>query len=453
MVASTSLPETLHSLLRSIPVIEDLWVAYSGGLDSHVLLKITNSIREEIGGRLKVVHVNHSLNRNSGEWASHCQNVCDQLGLELEVIVIDARPPKGESPESWARRLRYEAIQAKMTKDGILLTAHHRDDQIETLLLQLLRGAGPKGLSAMPLVCEFGRGLHLRPLLKYSREELREYAKAEKLCWIEDDSNQNTAIDRNYLRHNVIPLLTRRWPGLGPTLSRVITHQVEAAKLLDELAAIDLEKCHREIENTLEITHLKELSAPRQRNLIRYWLSMLKLPLPSARELQHVLDDVVSSREDAIPCVSWQDIEIRRYRNTLFAVSAIPQHDKDRVVSWQLRKPLEVVYGKLNARQGKGDGIRIKACPDHCLDVRYRRGGEVIKPAGRRHHQELKKLMQEEGIPPWYRDRIPLLYLKDKLVAVPGFWIDEEFSADANTDAWQISWTGKDQLICIPDKM
>jgi len=327
------------------------------------------------------------------------------------------------------------------------LTAHHKDDQAETLLLQLFRGAGPKGLSAMPEIRRFGAGWLARPLLQFSRCQLEEYARVNNLNWIDDESNCDLSYDRNYLRHKIIPVINKRWVNLNDTLSRAASHQVEAVILQDELALIDIQSCSLENNNSLAVFKIIKLSQTRQKNVVRYWLRALQLPVPDAKILNHILMDVIQSKRDSVPCVSWPGAEIRRYRNTLFAIKPLPKHDSHQTIQWMLEKPCPIIHGSLIAESSKGNGISKEAIINNNIEIRYRLGGERIKPAGHKHARELKKLFQENGVVPWFRDRIPLLFINGQLAAVPGLWIEEKFNAGEKEACWQITWTGLDEVI------
>ena len=441
--------ERLLAILRTLPEAKRYWIAYSGGMDSHVLLAGLASLGEDIPGELLAVHVNHGISPHAQEWVEHNRRICTELEIAFHLIDVDASSPGSESPEAWARQLRYQALEECIGNGEILLTAHHRDDQVETLLLQLLRGAGPMGLAAMPSMRPFGIGVHARPLLAFDRVELNKYAAQQGLDWIEDDTNQNIGYDRNYLRQQVIPALKKRWPNLGETLSRATVHQADSAALLEDLAIMDMAECLRKASQTLRLEPLLRLSTGRQANLIRYWLRSLQLPVPDEKKLQRILVDVLGSKYDAVPCVSWPGAEVRRYREHIVAARPLLPHDEKNIISWDLNKPCELTDGLLKATRSKGNGIKLSSGPDEQMTIRYRSGGEVIQPAGRQHHHELKKLFQEAGVPPWFRDRIPLLFIQDKLAAVAGFWIDEAFNAGPGEDAWQISWTGLERIILL----
>ena len=310
--------ERLDGLLAAHPEVRNLIVGYSGGLDSHVLLNLLAMNRDRWPDRtLAAIYVDHGLQAASAGWGEHCAHVCRELDIPLRVLRISARPAPGESPEAAARRARYAAFAAELGPDAALLTAHHRDDQAETLLLQLLRGAGPHGLAAMPAAAQLGRGWLLRPLLDLDRSDLLAYAHEHGLRWIEDASNADTGFDRNYLRHRILPLLRERWPATNRTLARSARWCAETAAWLDAEAAADLACIVARRPDSLKLSALRELSELRQHNLLRYWLRQLDLPTPDNRQLWHILHDALNAARDRNPCVRWPGGEVRRYRDTL----------------------------------------------------------------------------------------------------------------------------------------
>ena len=433
--------DELLNILNTWPPAGRYHVAYSGGLDSHVLLFSLHALRSELPGELCAIHVNHNLNERAGEWAEHCRRICDKLGIKLDVIEIEAGAPKGESQEAWARKMRYNAMGKRIKTNEMLLTAHNRDDQAETLLLQLMRGSGPAGLAAMPAFCPFGAGWHGRPLLNYGRKELHDYAAAGGLTWIEDDSNLDRRFDRNFIRHEVLPGLRERWPSVTETLARAARLQVQSADLLEELAAQDLDACLADEMEALNIRRLKKLSLARRANLLRHWIKRSGLPGPDSRQLQQILTDVLEARAAANPCVSWPGAEVRRYQDRIFVMQPLPEAGGGTRINWKLDEPCRLPLGYLRARRGRGEGLRAGACPDGVLQVGFRAGGEVIRREGSQHHQQLKKLFQEYAIPPWLREYVPLLYIGDELAAVAGQWIAGEFAAAPEEESWQVTWT------------
>jgi tRNA(Ile)-lysidine synthase len=288
-----------------------LILAYSGGLDSTVLLHQLAS-DPDIHKKLHAVHINHSLSPNADQWQQHCATVCEQLNIPFIAIKINIETKPGDSLEAVAREQRYAELAKFVTEGSALLTAQHQDDQAETILLQLFRGAGVKGLAAMPEQKSFGNGVLLRPLLNKTRDELLHYAQEHNLKWLEDESNQNQNFNRNYLRHTVMPLLQQRWPSITTTLSRSSQHCAEAAELLLELAEIDYELCQSDKQDHLRIINLKKLSRSRQKNVIRYWLQLNAVRAPNNKHLQKILDEVIAAKRGAAPLLCWKNVIIRR---------------------------------------------------------------------------------------------------------------------------------------------
>ncbi len=431
--------QNLLAVIERLPPARRYWVAYSGGLDSCVLLHSLAAVRDRLPAeRLCAVHVNHGLSPAADEWSEHCLAVCHKLDIPCRILHVDASPGKGESPEAAARNSRYRAIAFLLESTDGLLTAHHQDDQAETVLLQLLRGSGPRGLAAMPRWDLFGAAWRGRPLLDFSRSDLQSYARTGRLEWVEDESNYDTGIERNFLRHEVIPLLRSHWPALERTLSRVATHCAEAANLLDHLAEQDYVTGP---EGELNINHLKMLDAARQRNLLRYWIRQSGLPLPDTVHLQRIIDEVLPAAADAEPLINWDGAEIRRYRDRLYVMKPLLPHDSSEIHDWNMAEKLCLVDGAvLQVAPAIGRGIKQALCGAASVTVRFRQGGERCCPAGRARSHKLKKLLQEQGIPPWLRERIPLIYLDDELAAVAGLFVCEPFQARNSEPGLEIRW-------------
>jgi tRNA(Ile)-lysidine synthase len=437
------LPISFSHILQIISRLTEagrIWIAYSGGVDSGVLLHLLSQNRDKLVPALTAVYVNHQLSPKAEEWGEHCKKTCAQEKIEFTAVTVDAKKSGGLSREAYARELRYAALQNMMVPGDILLTAHHQDDQAETLIQQLMRGTGPDGLAGMPLMREFGPGWLVRPLLDFSRKQIREYAEQHELQWIEDESNLDIGIDRNFIRSRVIPCLQERWPSAVDVISRSAGHQAEAVHLLREIAEQDFATSAAGQPDVLDIDRLKTLSCARLRNLIRFWLKKNGHQPASALVTDIIIRELINAKHDSMPVVKWQDTEIRRYRNRIYVMAPLP--DVPAVHhAWNLEQPLDTETGRLSARQVVGRGIKSDLIIDKIIHVRYRKGGETIKPAGRKETHRLKKLFQETGVPPWRRDRIPLLYIDNKLAAVTGYWIDENASARETEPGWEISLT------------
>ncbi len=428
-------PAHLLQQLTQFPAVRRYWIAYSGGCDSHVLLHAMAALGEQLAVPIHAIHINHGLQSQARDWEAHCQQVCDGLSIPLEVARVDAAHASGESPEEAARVARYRIFTEILQDDDMLLMAHHQDDQAETLLLQLLRGAGVKGLSAMPQLSDLGRGHLARPLLGFSRSVLLQYARQQGLVWIDDPSNVDTRFDRNFLRHEVMPLLHQRWPAMAHTLSRVSRHMARSADLLQQLAQQDLHT-HRLAGNRLNIPSLQELDKARLCNLLRYWLGeVCGLSTPDSKHLNRIVYEVLPAAEDANPLVSWRGGEVRRYRGELYALrpDATPAATH-RIIPWDGKQALHLNNRMLIPHLVKGQGVNRQLIEQGRLSVRFRQGGEKCQPVGRVHHHSLKKLFQEWAVPPWQREQVPLLYVGEEIVQVVGYCICEPYEVNPQHD-------------------
>ncbi len=400
------------------------WIGYSGGLDSHVLLHLCAQLRKQYPIRLKAVHVHHGLSIHAEDWMLHCEKICDQLQIELIQKSIHAKALTGDSPEEVARDLRYAVFAELMETDDILLTAHQQDDQAETLLVQLLRGAGPKGLSAMPVIKTFAKGFHARPLLSLSRVELKSYAEEQQLTWINDESNEDKSFTRNFLRHSILPVLKERWPTVTKTLARVAKHCAESEEFISSVVREDLATCRGESHRTLSIKKIKMLNAMRQRQVLRAWFMQCGFSVPSSIKLNQIQQDFLKSQADKLPLIRWGKVELRRYRDELYLMQPLSSFDTRQIFSWDLRQSLVIPgIGELSTTMTE-KGLSLNMTQ---VTVRFRQGGERCYFPKRRCHQLLKHLMQEWAIPPWERDRIPLLFIEDRLIAVVGFFLAEDY--------------------------
>jgi len=401
------------------------------------------SLRDELGGELAALHVDHGLSPHSAEWSQRCLRFCEALRipLRLERVAVENMAEKGL--EAAARQARYGVFERLLQEGEVLLSAHHRDDQAETLLLQLLRGGGVHGLAAMPQQRRLGKGGLVRPLLDIGREELVAYAQAEGLHWIDDPSNFDTSLERNYLRHTLIPQLAERREGIRDVLARSAGHFAESARLLDELAQRDWQQV-RTGEATLSVTALRAMSRDRCRNLLRFAVRRLGLPVPQHIHLQRILDEVLMAAEDASPLVAWPGAEVRRYRDALYLMPPLSPLLKG-TASWLWDGTSSVALpqgmGHLKAITATGRGVSLEWLQGPGGEFRLRRGGERLQPIGRNEHHALKKLYQEAGIPPWERDRRPLLYVNGRLAQVPGLWTAQEFAAAEGEQGVLLQWS------------
>ncbi len=394
---------------------------------------------------VRAVYVNHGLHPDAAAWAEHCRSICKQLGVPFSVLEVTVNPRHAQGPESAARDARYEALHANLVAGEALLTAHHQQDQLETFLLQLFRGAGVAGLAGMPVMRCRDEVVHLRPLLNVPAQSVADYAGAMGLDWIEDPSNEERQFDRNFLRHEVLPLIQQRWPAAARAVARSARLSGDAKELLDELARIDLDGV---VEGRcLPVQVLASHSRNRQRNLLRYFLRQWHMPVPSEAQLNQALSSLLSARADSQPEAAWPGVRIRRFRGRLWFFGGI----NDPLLSaagapegYRLEpgSPLYMgpVRGRLDFGAAEGDGI-AGCWLEQPLEVRFREGGEKLRPARNASTRSLKNLLQEYDIVPWMRGHIPLIYADQQLVAVGDLWINAACAAGPGEPGHRVNWT------------
>lgn len=437
-------PEALLDRLVPFGAVPRYWIAYSGGLDSSVLLDALNAVRDRLPGvdspdRLMAVHVDHGLQAASTDWAEHCAARCAALNLPIRIERPTSTPGPGESMEAWARAARYAIFRHLLAPGDLLLTAQHRDDQAETLLLALLRGSGPHGLAAMPVIAPLGAGRLVRPLLDFSRRALADYACRRNLDWIEDPSNDHTAFDRNYLRQRVLPLLRERWPAADVTLARSARHCAEAAELVDEYAAQALAEARGVQPGALSLAALARLERPLRKAVVRRWLMERGFRPPDARRLDRLLDEATLARSDANPGIVWDGCEVRRYRGELLAFHPLPPPPATEMrIDW----PLTGDHGVLELPAGWGRlEWRARSEVASVLQVRFGQFGHACRPAANRPRRVLKKLFQEAGVPVWLRRHLPMIFADEQLIAIAGVGACQALVEDGR-HAWVLTWSG-----------
>ncbi len=416
----------------------NLIIAFSGGLDSCVLLHVIVQAKKTLDFDFKVMHVHHGLSPNADKWGDFCKQTCLSYQVPLEVVKVEVQKGAGIGLEAAAREARYKALQA--ARADYIMLAHHRDDQAETLLLQLMRGAGPKGLSAMAAKDE-SRSL-LRPLLDITRQEIEAFAKANQLAWIDDESNLDTKYDRNYCRHEILPVIKARFPAADETLARSASHMAESAKLLDELAQIDASACI--IDGRMNVDQLSALSLPRAKNLFRWWLSSMGFLAPSSDRLDDMLTQLMNASNDAslkILLDKADEIILRRYQGFAYIETNHPKLASDIAMIWQGEASLTMPDGThLVFERHQGQGLAIDRLGGHKLRISNRKGGERFKPDLARPTRTLKHLLQEVNLPPWQRERLPLVYLDDTLAVVPNVGVDCLMQASERDLGLVIRW-------------
>jgi tRNA(Ile)-lysidine synthase len=415
------------SLSASHKKMKSITVALSGGVDSVVLLHLLHQLQKTHHFTLKASHVHHGLSKNADKWVKFCEKLCAKLSISLDVHYIQLPQKKSLGIEGEARRLRYEKLL--QSKTDLVVLAHHEDDQAETFLLQLIRGAGVKGLSAM---AHFDDRRRLwRPLLNASRIDIERYAKKHQLKWIEDESNQNTDFDRNFIRSKILPILKNRFTHIIKVISRSSSHLAEAQYLLDELAKIDLKKYLKSsnYKHKLHVKTLDKLSNSRAKNILRYWLEINDQLMPSKDLLDELLRQALTAKKDAtIKIELSKEFEIRRYQDEIYIVSKKHKNLKNYEIIWAGESEIILPNGqKLTFKKVKGRGINLKFLRDQKLKIRSRQGGESFKPDSKRPTKKIKQLLQESDLPPWERENLPLIFVGDELAALPNFGIDMKF--------------------------
>lgn len=455
-------PQTLHyHLNRLAGDAENFLIAFSGGVDSHVLLHLCAQLKNLPSGcsqSFSAVYVDHGLSPNAKKWGQHCQHICYELDMPLTIVEVNARAENGQSPEAAARTARYQAFSQILRKGEYLLTAQHLDDQAETLLLQLLRGSGTRGLSAMPSIKPFAQGWLCRPMLDDKKQAIIAYARQHQLQWVEDESNQEQQFDRNFLRHTILPELEQRWPAAQRNLAKSAQVLGESQYLLDQMAEADLRKVLEDEHKSQDYTKIalqetralletenKQAQFKRSRlhNLLRYWIHINHLPLPSRKILEQIVQNVIFSRADASPLVCWKrdhfQCELRKYRDSLYLINISHQIQLDRDT---LDREYPLLIDQILKIPGIGN-IEVQSVPEsqpQDLMVRFRQGGEHF----RKYHQAPSKLLkhwfQDQAVPPWERDKIPLIYLADELVQVGNTIVNHSLLTKDKNNSVIICW-------------
>lgn len=413
-----------------LPAHSSILIGLSGGVDSVVLLHLLHQLAPRYSWQLSALHVHHGISPKADSWADFCAELCARHNISLHIEYVDITPLRAQGIEAAARKLRHAAFAEQVC--DFVAVAHHADDQAETLLLQLLRGSGVRGVSAMPLLAARGRSASVvRPLLHCSRQEILDYAEAHNLAWIEDESNADDSYPRNFLRNRVLPLLLDKFPGYRDTLARSAQNFAEASSLLDELAQQDSAGAVH--ADTLAVAALQVLREPRAKNLLRYFLHTRGAPMPQAVQLDDMLRQLCNARQDAAVCVTFGDWEARRYQGRVHVLRALEKFDPNLVLPWHGEAGMD--WPALNQRlkfvRSEGVGISMAKLYRAPVTLRLRCGGEALRPHPNAAMRTLKNLLREHGIPPWQRDRLPLLYCGDELVCVPGVAIAADYQVAA----------------------
>ncbi len=418
---------------------ERISVALSGGLDSSVLLAALKHL--DFGPRLRALHVDHGLHPDSGKWSAHCAAFAAGLSVELVTKRVVVERDSGLGLEGAAREARYRALGESLAAGEWLLTAHHADDQLETLLLRLLRGTGVRGLRGILAFEPFAAGALGRPLLGCTRDELAAEARAFGLTWLTDPSNDETRHDRNYLRLRVLPALRERWPAAAHQAERLAAQMADAEQLLEAIAAADAEPLAAPW--CLPRAVLAALDAARQRNLVRHLVRRAGLGIVSARKIDELRDALLGARPGAQPLVRWPTGEGRVFREALHLLAPLaPPSPPELEASVAIGAGWSGSEGRVAVVRARGADGLPESWLTRGLTLRFRGGGERFKPRGRGHHHTLKHLFQEASVVPWMRARVPLLYRDAELVAVGDLWVSSAVDAVPESEPrWRVEWT------------
>jgi tRNA(Ile)-lysidine synthase len=429
---SATLQHHLQQALAAAPA-GPLCVGYSGGMDSLALLHALAGLPAARARGLSAIHVDHGLHADSADWAQHCQMTAAALQLPLRIVRVAVPRAAPQGLEAAARAARQAAFRQHLPAGALLALAHHADDQSETVLLKLLRGAGPEGLRGMRALRRFGTGRLWRPLLELPRAQLAAYAQAQALQWIDDPSNADTRHARNFLRHVVLPQLRLRWPRLDTAIGHSARWLAAAAEHLDNDAARALAAIQGLDPATVDWRAWRALPDALRAPVLRRWLRGLGLSTPEHVHIEQLQQQLDQAGGDRQPRVSWAGAELRRYRGLLYALAARPTPPAGWQQDWD-------GLGELTLPAGGGTLV-LDPAPSAplALRVQLRRGGERLRPAGDAHTRELRDLLQQAGVPPWQRERMPLLYADGELLAVGDLWRSEH--AAAVLGAAQCRWT------------
>lgn len=421
---------------RNDKALPSLCVAFSGGVDSTVLLHALSVLltHAKTPFSLRAIHINHQLQAESDQWVTFCDGFCLARGIPFQSVVVDVIPSK-KGIEAAARQARYSAFKKALNSEEILLTAHHLDDQVETVFLQLLRGTGVDGAGAMAPVSNANVYPLIRPMLSVERAQLEAYAKQEGLTWIDDPSNAEENFSRNFLRKKIFPVIEDRWPGYRKTIQRFSNNARSASTVLASYLEEDYVTCcvdnHDALGIALDIEPLKLLVIEKRLMIIRHWLKSCNAIMPGERVLMQIHSAIFSS-EDANPLIEWGQYQVRRYQNMLYflmrdEVSVMPE-----TFHWDMKQPYKINdRSQLISQHIVGDGIHERY-GDEQVTIAFRQGGEKCQPFGRLGTHSLKKLFQEYAIPPWMRDKVPLLMIDNQIAAIVGYCYCRPFAVQSH---------------------
>jgi tRNA(Ile)-lysidine synthase len=421
-------------------------VAFSGGIDSTVLAHALAKHRRRFAA-LRLFHVDHGLQSASRDWSRHCATVARRLRLPFVPLEATIRRKRGESPEAAARDARYALLAMVLEPGEVLVTAHHRDDQVETLLLQLFRGAGVAGLAAMPAIAEFGAARICRPLLDTTREDIERYSREHRLTWVDDPTNMETQFARNFLRAKVLPVIRQQWKGVDAAIARSAAHMAEATRLLGGLGRADYARVAD--GDGVNVAALRALPPARRRNALRAYIASLNVESPPTSRMAELAGALLTARGDAQPEVRWHGAVMRRRGGRLVLEVKSQDHFLETreltAKSWDWNVDRVCILSQRGDRLELVDDdagpIDLDLLPAS-LEIRARSGGESLRPGPKARTQALKKLIQGARLTVEERAHLPLLFSGDRLMVAGDRWIDASvMSNDKSRRRARLRWT------------
>jgi tRNA(Ile)-lysidine synthase len=424
-----------NAVMRFVHDLGDrrILMAYSGGIDSTVLLHALSRIVSP--AQLVALHVDHSLNNNSSIWANHCAQVCQQLGIMIHTTVQNCSMKAGEQE---ARDLRYRWFTKQVKVNDVLVTAHHRDDQVETIIYRLTRGSGLRGLVGIREKRSYGQGDLVRPLLTVSRSEIYAYARSNNLVWITDPTNVDCSFDRNFIRHKLLHNIEERWPSSRTSIYRTAEHLRQTLSLLDEIANDDYEAIWEEASNCrlgnhgrMNIDKLANLTEARRENLLRSWLDREGYRAPRSKQMDELWRQSQVAAQERTVLLQWKDAQFRRYQNCIYLLPQQSTEFQPEAVTWrpETRKSFAALNVELSLNKRCNGPLRIRTAACDLIELKWSRGQALLKPTGCQYRKHVRKLCQELHVPPWERWRLPLMYRAQLLIGMPGVCIADEFAA------------------------
>lgn len=411
-------------------------LSYSGGLDSTVLLHLLLQLNKKINIYFRAIHVNHKLHIDSNSWSNHCKKEC--LKYNIPLIIENIHLNKKNNIESEARSMRYQAIYKHVLSQEVILTAHNLNDQCETFLLAAKRGSGPKGLSSMGTYKNTDNIIHIRPLLNIDRDEIKSWAIANQLKWIEDHSNLDTYYDRNFLRKKIIPILKKRWPSFIKNCTRSAKLCYEQEKLLNYFSTPILKK-NILPNGSLDISNITHLNYKIQNIILRNWIALHNVKMPSYKGLNIIHKEIINSRQDASPKINFKEYEIRRYKQEIHLIKPVMPSIKHIIISWHKPFTSLMLPNKLGYITKNKMGIKLPSPKKiELVNIRFQASGSFYIQ-GQNHKKKLKKIWQILNIPTWKRENIPLLFYNNHFISALGVFVINNFNTKRN-HYWYLSW-------------